>query len=89
TNGASAPGLFANRNHQAALLTALFPLLAAFACAGVADRRTAAIRGGIALGIGAILVPLILLIGSRAGVLLLGLGLACALFVYRFPRAEA
>ncbi|MCH7860535.1 O-antigen ligase family protein [Sphingomonas sp. NPDC092331] len=89
TNGASAPGLFANRNHQAALLTALFPLLAAFACVGVADRRTAAIRGGIALGIGAILVPLILLIGSRAGVLLLGLGLACALFVYRFPRAEA
>jgi O-antigen ligase len=82
TNTGTAVGLFANRNHQAALLTCMLPMLAAFASAPGAPHR-AAIRGWIALGAGALIVLLVLSTGSRAGVVMLLAGLLLSLFIYR------
>lgn len=70
TNYGAAVGLFANRNHSAVLLACLFPMLAVYASIpdGQVDeqriRRFGAIAGGI------VLVPLILVTGSRSGMLL-------------------
>jgi lipoprotein signal peptidase len=82
TNEGAAVGLFANRNHQALLLACLFPMLAVFA----STKSTAGqskYRSMIAIGAGIILVPLLLVTGSRAGFLLGILGLASVLLLYR------
>lgn len=62
-------GLFGNRNHQAALLACLFPMLAALSmCAPHFSRHPRVIR--IILGSGATtLVPLLIVTGSRMGLL--------------------
>jgi O-antigen ligase len=93
-------GLMANRNHQALLLACALPMLAALAMPG--DNRTR--RFGSAFprfswavpAVGAlILVPLILLTGSRSGTLLAVIALAgVALFVWlaasvRAPASDA
>lgn len=78
TNNGSAVGLFANRNHQALLLAAMIPMLAAFAChLRLGDRRQHLWLLGAALGTFCLL-PLILATGSRAGLLLGCFGLLCA-----------
>lgn len=62
-------GLFANRNHQAALLACLFPMLAALAiCAGRFSRDPRAVRLIAGAGIVA-LAPLIVVTGSRMGLI--------------------
>jgi hypothetical protein len=70
TNNGSGVGLFANRNHAAVLLACLFPILAVFAT------RSRGTRSGgtnmqqlIAISVAILLVPLILVTGSRAGML--------------------
>ena len=70
TNNGNAVGLFANRNHAAVLLTCLFPILAVFA------KRSRGTRSGgrnmrqlIATSVAILLVPLILVTGSRIGLL--------------------
>ncbi len=70
TNNGSAVGLFANRNHAAVLLACLFPILAVFA------KRSRGTRTGgrnmqqlIAASVAILLVPLILVTGSRIGLL--------------------
>jgi O-antigen ligase len=70
TNEGAAVGLFANRNHQAAFLASLFPLL--LFCAETqplrhVDRR---IRRFVALIVAVFLLSLILVTGSRAGFLI-------------------
>ncbi len=79
TNFGGAVGLFANRNHQALLLASLLPMLVIwvrdgsrapsrqFARGGLGMRK---LRGLLAIGAGAFLIPLILITGSRAGLLL-------------------
>lgn len=74
TNYGAATGLFANRNHQAIFLATLFPMLAAL----VTTRRgtlhaTRDAYGALAAGI--FLIPLLLVTGSRAGVVLGAAGL--------------
>ncbi len=71
----SAAGLFANPNHQAVLLACLFPLLAYWAKrpTGIG---TFAFRLWVAAGVAILLVPMLIVTGSRAG---LGLGAAAAL----------
>lgn len=61
TNEGSAVGLFANRNHQALLLAMLFPMLALLARGRRTPVRLMALLAGL------VLVPLILITGSRAG----------------------
>jgi O-antigen ligase len=83
TNEGAAVGLFANRNHQALLLSCLFPMLAVFASTPVGATDQATYKSMIAIGAGIILVPLLLVTGSRAGLFLGIFGLASVLFLYR------
>ena len=90
TNEGAGVGLFANRNHQAAYLAALFPLLAVFAQADAGDPARAALRIAGAGAMAVILVPLILVTGSRAGLILGVLGIAAAAILWhRQPRRAA
>ncbi len=83
TNEDMAVGLFANRNHQAVFLATMFPMLAVFASGG--SGREAWRRWG-ALIAGAVLVPLILVTGSRAGLIAAVVGLAASAILYRSPE---
>lgn len=85
TNHGSAVGLFANRNHSAVLLAMLFPMLAVFASnpGGTADRQNG--RRVLAIAIAAVLVPLILVSGSRSGLIIALLGMGSAALLYRRP----
>jgi O-antigen ligase len=85
TNNGSAVGLFSNRNHQAIFLAMLFPMLAVYACAGVRTEEQAKVRGYVALAAGAVLVPLLLVTGSRAGLIAGVIGLASTALLYRKP----
>lgn len=77
-------GLLANRNHQAALLACAIPAIAAVvARLGVKGRRATGwrIAAGVAI---ALIVPMTVLTGSRAGLFLLGLALLSTLAI--LPR---
>ncbi len=82
TSAGSAVGLFANRNHQAVFLASLFPMLAIFATVDVPSEQERNRKLGLVIAAGAVLIPLILVTGSRAGLIigLLGLGLAVLLY---------
>lgn len=82
TNQPAGVGLFANRNHQAVLLACLFPMLAVFASGrgGLQARR---IRLFVATATGVVLVPLILVTGSRAGLILGVVGLLAVPLLYQ------
>lgn len=77
TNLGSPVGLFANRNHQAVTLALAFPMLALWASRtrGATDTRT---RPLVALAVALFFVPVILAIGSRAGLVFAVIGLAAA-----------
>lgn len=83
TNEGSAVGLFANRNHQAVLLAAALPLLAAWTAARAADPAYQRVRRWLALCFAAAIFPLLLVTGSRSG-LLLGAGAAVAGLLFAF-----
>jgi O-Antigen ligase len=85
TNNGSAVGLFANRNHAATLLACVFPMLAVLAstATGVADEIR--FRQLIAAAIALVLVPLVLVTGSRSGLVTTFIGLAGAAILYRRP----
>ncbi len=88
TNNGSAVGLFANRNHAATLLACLFPMLAVFASTfnGTADRRRG--RLIIAAAFTVILIPLILVTGSRSGLLIGIVGLAGGAFLFQYRSTD-
>ncbi len=88
TNNGSAVGFFANRNHQAFFLSCLFPMLAVFASIDVKSRESHRIRLMIAVGAGILLVPLLLVTGSRMGVLVGSIGLLSVPFLYANPVRE-
>lgn len=83
TNSDSAVGLFANRNHAAILLACMFPMLAVFASAGAGRHDVSKSRRLIAAAIALVLIPLILVTGSRAGLVLAVAGLSGASLLYR------
>jgi O-antigen ligase len=85
TNNGFAVGFFANRNHQALVLACLFPMLAAFSTINVKTFEQAKLRSSIAIAIGVILVPLLLVTGSRAGLVLGVAGLVSVMLIYRSP----
>ena len=82
TNSGSAVGLFANRNHAAVFLATLFPLLAFFSLRAGMNSRQNGVRRIVACSIAIMLVPLILVTGSRSGLLAATLGLVGAFFIY-------
>jgi O-antigen ligase len=87
TNNGSAVGLFSNRNHQAMFLASLFPMLAIAASTMLRSEEQSRIRMWMAISVGILLVPLLLVVGSRAGLILGVLGLLASLLLYRKPTA--
>ena len=85
TNDRSAVGLFANRNHQAVLLACMFPLLSAHLSLMTGRPEKLLLYKRLTLVAVGLLVPLVLVTGSRAGLVLGVVGLALALAVYRTP----
>ena len=85
TNNGSAVGLFANRNHSATLLSCLFPMLATFYLMNL-DSIGRNLKNLFIVGIiGIVLVPLILVTGSRAGLLTAVMGLVGAAILFLQP----
>ncbi len=83
TNNGSAVGLFANRNHAAVFLACLFPMLAIFAGPShgkSGDGRNT--RQLVATAVAIILIPLILVTGSRSGMLTAIIGLMGGVLLY-------
>jgi len=68
-------GFLANRNHQAALLVCVLPILRLWVLMPARSASFARYRGIAALGIAAMLIPFILLTGSRMGTALILIGL--------------
>lgn len=92
TNNGSAVGLFANRNHQAVFLACLLPLMfAAFDLNGSSRQEVKEarqhrqmamrVRQAIAVSAALFLILLIIVTGSRSGLAMGVLGLACTPFV--------
>lgn len=83
TNSGSAVGLFANRNHAAVFIACLFPMLAFFAAKSEARRRSGSNTPiWIATAIAILLVPLLLVTGSRSGMLSAVVGLSGGALLY-------
>ena len=85
TNNGSAVGLFANRNHAATLLACLFPMLAVFASTAKGTTDEVRLRQLVAAAIAIVLVPLILVTGSRSGLVSAVIGMLGAGLLYRRP----
>jgi O-antigen ligase len=86
TNNGSAVGLFANRNHAAVFLACLFPMLSVFSFKSVFGKpQSVRTQRAIAMVIAIILVPLILVTGSRSGLLAAFVGLIGSFMLY-YPR---
>ncbi len=85
TNYGSAVGLFANRNHAATLLACLFPMLALFAATAMGTQDAQRRKGLFAAIAAIVLVPLLLVTGSRSGVIAGIIGLIGAGLIYRRP----
>lgn len=88
-NPGSANGLFANRNHQGAFLACLLPLLAVLATGRSPDRTRGQSRTIIAATAALTLVPVLLITGSRAGLVLGVLGFAGTALVVRWSDTAA
>ena len=76
TNPAAAVGLFANRNHQATLLALALPMAVLW---GTRPDPGHVLRKFVAVAAIAVLLPLILITGSRAGLIAAAAGLVAAL----------
>ncbi len=88
TNNGSAVGLFSNRNHQAMFLATMFPMLAVFASSGVRTIEQSRMRMGLSAIAGIVLIPLLLVTGSRGGVIAGLIGLLSLPALYAAPRFE-
>lgn len=84
TNDGTATGLFTNRNHQALLLCWLLPMFGLFAAAGGSETR---LRPILCTLVGAFLLPLILLTGSRGGLVFAALCAPAGLLIFWITRA--
>lgn len=88
TNNGEAVGLFANRNHAATLLALLFPMFAIYAGSkartpDIERKRQIAVLVAII-----ILLPLILVVGSRSGLLLALISLVLSVILYQKLSAQ-
>lgn len=88
TNNGSSVGLFSNRNHQAIALATLFPILSVFASSGGGSQERAGFWFWLSLAFGAATIPLVLVTGSRSGLLVSLVGLSSVALIFR-PRSES
>lgn len=89
TNNGQAVGLFANRNHQAVFLAMLFPMMAVYASTGVVSEAQRKFRTMATLAAASMLVPLLLVTGSRAGLLAALIGVISGAALYRKPKIDS
>lgn len=82
-------GLFANRNHQAVFLACMFPMLAAYASLGQSSHERQKFVKICAIALGVMLVPMLLVTGSRAGIVVGIVGLASTVLIYRPVNVQA
>ena len=87
SNLGGANGFFANRNHEATLLALALPCLAVWAGRAL-DPATTQRRAMIALAIAILLAPMILVTGSRAGVVTGAAGFVLAVLLLVPARAR-
>lgn len=80
TNSEVSVGLFANRNHQAIFLLWLM-LAVSFVAQSKTQRQSARTLLGVAVGLILVLVPLLILTGSRAGLVLCAPVLAVSIWL--------
>lgn len=85
TNEGSAVGIFANRNHNALLLAATPPLIAAAVSILPQARQEIVSRGWLAAAVSILFVPFIIVTESRAGIFIGLLSIVGALWVYSRP----
>ncbi|HEX8413334.1 MAG TPA: O-antigen ligase family protein, partial [Sphingomicrobium sp.] len=81
SSNAFAAGFFANRNHQALLLAAALPILAAWATLPDLSRDIKKSRAMIATGIAAFILLMVPTTGSRAGLVLTAIGSVAAVAI--------
>lgn len=86
TNAGAAVGLFSNRNHAAVLLAMLIPLCAAYAAQTVPTVEQLRRRQFLALACVALVIPLIVIARSRAGLVVALVGFASVALLYRQPE---
>lgn len=87
TNFGDGVGLFANRNHQAFFMAALFPFLAAHLSLWEGSAEKLAFQKILTAALAIFLVPLIMVSGSRAGLIAGILALGLAAWVFSEPKA--
>lgn len=85
---AETPGLFANRNHQGVLLAMLIPLVAVATAVGSFSNMNRRTVGIIAILIVVIVFPLIIVTGSRAGLVAAGLAVLLVPLLRLHPRSR-
>ncbi len=83
TQGKFAIGLFANRNHHALFLACLLPVLATVAKRWGMHMTSTRLVVLVSIGAAMVIVPLILLTGSRSGIFLGISGVVCAATLYQ------
>jgi O-antigen ligase len=81
-------GLFVNRNHQAALLGFIFPMAAVAVSAGVAMGLPRKIEAFAGASMCLVVVPLVLITGSRTGLLVAGTSLVLIFAFGLLPLAR-
>jgi O-antigen ligase len=86
TNEGAAVGMFANRNHHAIYLAAAIPVLAVFAGSAARSHALHRRRQFLAAGAGVLILPIVLVSGSRAGFGLCVLGLLSVPILYWLSR---
>jgi O-antigen ligase len=89
TNDDTAVGLFANRNHAALMLAMMFPFLGVWAATPTGSEEHQHGRRIAAVAIGLFLIPLVLMTGSRGGVIFALFGLAAVPLLYRKPHGSS
>ena len=88
TNNDSPVGFFSNRNHHALLMALGFPMLALWASKPTHDSQRYRVRLMVALAIGLFLIPMILVTGSRAGLVLGAISLGISFLLAPNPIAH-
>ncbi len=86
TNNGAAVGLFANRNHQAVLLAATIVMLGWYGASHAVTSRLAALKFYGSIAAIFVVVALIMITGSRAGLILMGPALIAAIVLIFFGR---
>lgn len=88
TNNGLGVGLFANRNHQAAFLATLYPLLAADLSLFKGKPDKLFFRRAMTVTAACLVFSCVLMTGSRSGIVLLLVGMAFGWWVYRAPASQ-